>query len=579
MTQPLSFIRNFVHRHRFQVAGTLLLNLAGNVILLLLPLLLGQAFAAMFGFQSARGRLLGWAGGSFPGFMGLLAGVVLLGFILDYHRKRLHGVLSEKLVYDLRERLFRQHLQMEMKAYEEKGVGKFLLRFSGDLGSVQRFFSVGILQWVADLMLLLAGWALVLWLHPGLGGLIAILIGLLLTACKWIERQLENTEERRRDKKSGMLAFVSSRLLAMAPLKVLNRQTAELQRFDRRAGEIQQLGFRYAAQKATFEALIAAGVYGIAGAVLVAVWYIKNNGLEFSADHTFALVLIVVSWRSLLRRVLGAGLVWRRGLISLRKISQLLSSPVEKGVAAVSDTKDLPPITLRNVALCMDGRFVFRDLNFELAPGTLGCITGGSGSGKTLLVKLLAGLYRPESGEIRLGEYNFEALQPRLLRKQMAFVSAAFPLYGKTILDAIASSRKPEHRRRAEAEFQHWQRLFPAIQSVNLHAPLSENKERLSSGQSRLLECLRACLTRKHILILDEPFSGMDQASQRQLAALLFENARPKAILLLTAQPEQLEQLDIPVAFTQHLNRPLAANDTACPMSNSAQAGALLEVF
>lgn len=578
MTQPLSFIRDFVHRHRFQVAGTLLLNLAGNVILLLLPLLLGQAFAAMFGFHSARGRILGWAGGSFPGFMGLLAGVVFFGFILDYHRKRLHGVLSEKLVYDLRERLFRQHLQIEMKTYEEKGVGKFLLRFSGDLGSVQRFFSVGILQWTADLMLLLAGWVLMLWLHPGLGSLAAVLIGLLLTACKRIERQLENTEEQRRDKKSGMLAFVGSRLLAMASLKVLNRQTAELQRFDRRAGEIQQLGFRYAAQKAAFEALIAAGVYGIAAAVLVAVWHMKNNGLEFRADHTFALVLIVVSWRSLLRRVLGAGLLWRRGLISLRKISQLLSFPVETGAAEVSDYKDLAKITLRNVALRIDGRFVFRDLNFELAPGTLGCVTGRSGSGKTLLVKLLAGLYRPDSGELRLGGHDLEALHPRLLRKQMTFVSAAFPLYGKTILDAIASSRKPEHRQRAEAEFQHWQRLFPALKSMDLHAPLSENKERLSTGQSRILECLRACLTRKRILILDEPFSGLDHSSRRQLVELLFENTRRKAILLLTAQPEQLEQLDIRVSFTQPLSRPLVAKDIDRKTSDSGHAGAVLEV-
>lgn len=542
MINPGSLIRHFMLEHRRTVAAGLSLDFLANIAALLLPVLLGQAFASMFGFQSARGRLLGWAGTvDFPDFLSAVAGIVFLKFILDYYRKRIHGVLSERFVYHLRRLLFLHHLRMDIREYEHKGVGKYLLRFSGDMGSLQRLMSAGILQWVSDMMLLSAGLTLIAWLNPALGALTVALIGLLLAIGKQMEKLIEVTEEQRRNKKSGLLAFVSSRLLAIAALKALNRETGEVQQFDRKAGRIRQLGVQYAGQKAAFESLVASGVYGIAGSVLAAAWYMKSAGWAFSADHTFALVLIVISWRSLLGRVLAVGLVWKRGGISLRKMAQLLSKPLESGSIVQAEERELRSLSFENVSLSFGEKAVFQRLSFTLSPGQFGCITGATGAGKTLIVKLLAGLYRPGAGSILLGKFSAEDLDPRLRRRQITFVSRAFPLYGKTLLDAVANSRRTENRERAGAVFQHWQSLFPVLESIDLNTPLSENKECFSAGQLCLLECLRAHLTRKKILVLDEPFRGLDRQTAQRLAAIFSEGAEKKAILFLTANEQEVD--------------------------------------
>lgn len=554
MSKPTELMRDFFRAHRFRIASALALDFAANVCALLLPLLLGQAFAAMFGFQSARGRMLGWTDwGGFSAFASMTAAVLVLRFLLDVQRKRLHGILSEDFVYDMRERLFRRHLQMDIRAYERKGIGKYLLRFSGDLGSVQRLLSVGVLQWAADLMLLLAGFALIIWLNPALGILAAVLIGLLLAVCKRLERRLQRTEEQRRDKKSGMLAFVNSRLLAIASLKVFNRETGELQQFERRAKGIRKLGVAYAGYKAVFESLIATGVYGVAVCILIAAGYMNNSGMSFRADHTFALILIVISWRTVLRRVLGVGLVWKRGGLSMRKIADLLRQPIEAGTIAETDKGAWPAIAFQRVSVAPGGRAVLDDLSFELKPGTLGCITGGGATGKTLIVKLLAGLYLPDSGAVRLGRFSSAELHPKQIRRSITFVSKAFPLYGKTLLDAVANSRKKENRDRAATEFQRWQTAFPILQGIDLHSPLSENKERFSEVQLRLLECLRAHLARKPFLVLDDTFQGLDDATRSQLVEIMLDATLSKALLLLTSSDKQCSRLPLALSWTIQL--------------------------
>lgn len=561
----MHLIRQFLLNNRRLVASSLLLDFIANLIAIALPILLGQAFAALFGFQSARGRWLGWAGtASFVHFAGAAGGAIVARFMLDYFRKRLHGVLSEQFVYEIRRMIFLHHLHMDMREYENKGVGKYLLRFSGDMGSLQQLMSNGILQWISDLMLLTIGIILMIRLNPILGIWTTLSIAVLLSIGKLLEKKVEITEEERRNKKSGLLSFVSTRLLAIAPLKAFNRQTGELQQFDRRAERIRRLGIQYAGLKAAFDSLVAAGVYGIALSVLLAAWYVKQAGWGFQAEQTFALVLIVISWRTLLSRVLGVGLIWKRGGISLRKMTQLLQQPIEPEGIQITDAQKINHISFENVSFKRQGRVLLENISFKLKLGQTCCIIGASGSGKTLITKLLAGLYYPDNGQILIGAYPTTSLHPHLLRRQITFVSSAFPLYGKTLLDAIANSRKKENRQRARTTFQHWQTVFPILQDIDLNTRLSENKDRFSSAQLKLLECLRACLTRKKILVLDEPFQGLDWHTANSLAQLLCEDSSNKAILLLTS--DELEVTHLPhIHWRLYLgkNEPAPENTTA----------------
>lgn len=536
-------LHSFFKSYRSRTLGVFALSFAANLVTLLLPLVIVQTYSLLFEFQSARGRLLKKSGiswdTSFFNWLIILSLLILIKSLLDFFRKQQQGALTEIFLHWLRQKLFSQQLRMDVRQYEERGVGRYLLRFSGDLSSVQQFLSKGILQFSADALLVVMGLGLLFWLDRWLGGLVLVASLLLGGAILIINRQIGKLETERRDQKSALLSFINLRLLNIASLKAFNKETPEINRFNRRAGKIQKLGFLYHRQAALLEALVPFAMYAILAVAFLCIYHWKQTGYEFSSDKIFAFVLILLTLRSTLSRTLRISLVWKKGNISLQKIAELLQQPTESGWSKPDFNLKKATLQFEQVGLQFNENQVFKQLNFKLHPSEIGVLIGKSGTGKSVLVKLLAGLYQPSAGQIRLGEHCITDLHPKSLRRQLAFVSDALLLYGKTIGEAITYS--PRHQPKALQQFQNWQQLFPALQSLDFQTPLRESG-RLSGSQLQLLQWLRAILTNKSFLILDEPFQNLDTETAQKLWQQIPTNC---AVLLLTAQDLFLQTIDI----------------------------------
>ncbi len=533
----------FFKAHRSRVLGVLLLDFLANAATLLLPLVIAQTYSLLFDFQSARGRLLekfgiGWQA-DFTGWLALLAILILIKALLDFFRKSEQGKLTETFLHWLRQKLFLHQLRMDLRQYEERGVGRYLLRFSGDLSSVQQFLSKGILQFSADVLLVVMGLVLLFWLDARLGGLVltvALLLGIFIFLTN---RRIGSLETQRRDQKSALLSFINLRLLNIASLKAFNKETPEVQRFDRRAEKIQQLGFLYHRQAALLEACVSFAVHA---ALALAFWLVFNwqqTGYVFQSDNIFAFILILLALRNTLSRTLRIGLVWKKGKISLQKITQLFQQTTETGWSKPELDFKQPTLRVEGLTLQFHENPIFKNVHFTLLTGERGVIIGKSGSGKSALVKTLAGLYPPSTGQIYLDAHSTFDLHPKSLRRQLAFVSDALPLYGKTIGEALAYSRR--HQAKAAALFQQWQSLFPALEGLDFNTPLRESG-RLSGSQLQLLQWLRALLTKKPFLMLDEPFQNLDIETAQ---ALWQQIPIGTAVLLLTVNVEFLKTIDI----------------------------------
>ncbi|HMN91114.1 MAG TPA: ABC transporter ATP-binding protein [Saprospiraceae bacterium] len=535
----------FFKSHQRQSLQVLTLDILANCTVLLLPLVIAQTYALLFDFQSARGRLLEKAGlpwgHSFWQWIAILSGLILLKALLDLWRIRKRGELSESFLYQIRQRLFLHQLRMDIRQYEERGSGRYLLRFSGDLSSVQRYLMKGILQFAADIALIIMGLLLVLWLDWRLSSIVILSLAALSLIVRMLNRRIGVLEMQRRDQKSALLAFINLRLLNVASLKAFNRETPERQRFDKRAMKIKKLGFRYHRQAAWLETVIPLVLYGMLAMVFLCIYHWKQIGYIFDFDSVFAIVLLLVSWRSTFNRLLRIGLVWKKGNISLQKVARLLQQPIEPNLQKSEVSLTDEPLHATNLRLIFGEKILFDQLNFTLRSGETGFVEGETGAGKSALVKLLAGLYRPDAGALRFGDYDFSTVHPKSLRRQIAFVSNALPLYGRTVGEAIAYS--PRHRQRAQRVFEQWQQLFPALQMIDFQTPLRESG-RLSASQLQLIQWLRALLTKKPFLILDEPFRDLDKAT----AAMLWQQIPMQtAVLLLCANERASEVIDIQV--------------------------------
>lgn len=541
MNHLLSVLREFLWRHLGLLAVSWSLDVLANVLWLTLSVIVAQTYALLFGFSSFRGQLLSWRyfPDDFQGWLLVLGALAVIRAAADYGRHFIRGRLSERLLYVLRQHLFEHQIQLSTVDYEAKGVGRYLLRFSGDLSGVQSFISKGVLRFTSDLFIVALGVIIIFGLDFVLGSLVVgalLILGLCLLA---INRQIGEIEEERRNQKSSLLVFVSDRLLNIKTVKALNRGGQEAALFERKTKRLHSLGTRHAHWAALSEAIIPLGLYLVLGAALLFVAWLRASSPGFDMVRVFAAILVLLSWRGILMRFFRVGSIWKMGRISLRKMGMLFDRQTDFNTDKVEKSLRKGELYVNCPKLPFLDAQAFSALDFRLRAGQTLLIEGASGTGKTVLTKLLAGLYMPTGGCVEIGGCDIREVHPKMWRRHMAFISDDFPLYGRHVGDAVLYTNKAQHRQEAECLWEDWCALFPVLDRIDRSQPIHSGAPALSPCQASLMQWMRAFLSHKPIIVADEPFRGMDEEMISALLAYI-RARKPSLALLLLVQPGRL---------------------------------------
>jgi len=181
-----------------------------------------------------------------------------------------------------------------------------------------------------------------------------------------------------------------------------------------------------------------------------------------------------------------------------------------------------PAVQLEGVEKAFEGHRVLEGLDLALPRGTTLSVMGGSGTGKTVLLRLIAGLIQPDAGRIQvLGEeivgLREEALLP--IRRRMGFVFQGAALFDSlSVFENVAFPLR-EHTALGEAAIA--DRVHRALEMVGLervdHLPPAE----LSGGMRKRVGIARALVLDPELVLYDEPTAGLDPANARLIAELI----------------------------------------------------------
>jgi ABC-type bacteriocin/lantibiotic exporter with double-glycine peptidase domain len=150
-------------------------------------------------------------------------------------------------------------------------------------------------------------------------------------------------------------------------------------------------------------------------------------------------------------------------------------------------------------------------------------------------------LYTPTNGVIRIGSHSLNDLGAHDLRKFISAVSDDFPLLGNTIFEAISYSRKDTKKENAAELVARLGLCSAEHQADYLERKIKTYGSDLSSGERRMLQFARAVLTKKPILLLDEPFLGLNDISQTILCTEINKMKSTYLIILIANNlPDQL---------------------------------------
>lgn len=191
-------------------------------------------------------------------------------------------------------------------------------------------------------------------------------------------------------------------------------------------------------------------------------------------------------------------------------------------------------VSLRRVSMAYGSRRVLTDLSCSFPAGRISVVLGGSGSGKSTILKLIGGLIPASAGAIDVGGTNVVGLREAELygvrrRLGMMFQNGAL-LDSKSVFDNLAFPLR-EHTRLGEAEIR--DRVHQSLAAVGLTDVDNLLPRELSGGMVKRVALARALVRQPQILLVDEPFSGLDPLSTKLIEALLVRINRQQSMTMI----------------------------------------------
>jgi iron complex transport system ATP-binding protein len=183
------------------------------------------------------------------------------------------------------------------------------------------------------------------------------------------------------------------------------------------------------------------------------------------------------------------------------------------------------------------GPMVVRDVSLEVAPASMTAIIGANGSGKSTLIRMLAGLFRPASGEILLDGRPLAQWEPRLRAREIAYMpqatATAFPF---PVMDVVLSGRAPHILRFRLEDARDREIAMEALESAGGAHLAGRTVTELSAGERQMVTLARALAQQPRVLLLDEPSSALDLKHRADLMRALarLRETRGLSIVMIT---------------------------------------------
>lgn len=546
LRRSLAWLFGFVRPHRRAIAALLGLSLCASLLVLAQPWLTKSLIDD------------GLLARDFPRLLQVALAMVavgILGTLLSGINRYLHTGLSGRILFALRDDLYRHLQQLSPAFYGRKRLGDILSRLDGDVAEIQRFAVDSLFSAVSSVIGLLGAVALMLVLSWQLSLLLALLIPLEVLWLRWMRRKVEREVRSLRERSADVSSFLVETLPAMKFIQASaaeQRESARLeglgQGYMRQLLKVQVTEFFTHALPGTLTSLSRACAFLIGG-----YWVIQGTW-QVGALIAFSTYLGMAVGP--VQSLLGLYVALQRMTVSLGRVMELQQEPVSvRQPAAPSPLAEGGgELRLEDLHFSHEQRSgaVLRGVDLVIPAGLKVAISGASGVGKSTLIDLLQRFYDPDQGRVLLDGVDLRELDLFALRRSIAVVSQDIVLFRGTLAENLSYSA-PSASREALQRVARLARLDELIASLpqGLDSPLGERGQQLSGGQRQRIAIARALLQEPRILVLDEATSAVDEATEREVIAAIDQLFAGRTRILISHRPSTLREADLSLCLQQ----------------------------
>ena len=428
------------------------------------------------------------------------------------------NLLGQKVVFDLRTKLFNTIIKFKMSYYDKSSVGRLVTRTVSDMETIASIFSQGLFMIFADLILMFSVLVVMIVLSFELSLIILIILPFVMLATRLFQRAMKVAFNEVRNEVANLNSFVQERLSGIKEIQIFNRQKIETENFKKINERHKKAWLKTVWYNSIFFPIAEISISISVGLI---VWYAGSNIIQLENFVSLGTIFLFIQLSQMLfrplRQIADKFNTLQMGMVAAKRVFEILDSDyniIDKGTLKKQEING--DIKFENVYFSyVKNNNVLNNINLRIKKGEKIAIVGATGSGKSTIIKLILRLYDLENGEIKINNKNIKNYKLSDLRSSISLVNQDIFLFADSIFKNITLFNEKISKKEVEKAARNIG-VFEFIKKLpdGFDYNVKERGVMLSEGQRQIISFLRAYVSKPKILILDEATSSIDSKTE-----------------------------------------------------------------
>lgn len=446
---------------------------------------------------------------------------------------------------DLRSRVFRKAQSLSLREFDSIGTSSMMTRTTNDITQVQMFAEMAIRIALKAPFMFTGSVIMAFNFSLSISGVLMVSVPLLIVGVAVVSRIVMPYADRLQKNVDGVNLIMREKLTGIRVIKAFSAEKHEEERFDKANSELTRTTIRMN----VISSLIMPLMMLVLNTTTIAVVWVSGRQVlagNMMAGDIIAIIQYIMHIMMSMMMFSMILVMYPRAASSAARINEALGLEPSVADGPLTGSPAGSGIEFRDVSFYYPGAElpVLSNISFTAQQGKTTAIIGGTGSGKSTLVRLIPRFYDASSGQVLVGGVDVREYAQDDLRSKIGYVPQKAALFKGTAADNIRFGKRDAGEDEIKAALKTAQADFVLESEQGLDYSISQLASNLSGGQKQRLSIARAVVRRPDIFIFDDSFSALDFKTDSKLRAALKNDAGGATVIIVAQRVSTIMDAD-----------------------------------